>query len=115
MADEVEFGKLNKALLPVCVSRSLVHARHQDITSALEAPSTELVVWTLHEGIDRSAGRAKLQQLVDTVHSELGGAGGEFLGGGLGDIVEDERTFSVVLGWHSAEVRYMYFDAVVMC
>ena len=111
MADEVEFGKLNKALLPVCVSRTLVHTLHQDITAALEAPSTELITWTLHEGADRAVVRAKLQNLLDTARSELVG---EFIAGGVGDVVEDERKFSVVIGWHSLEVRHLDPDPVVM-
>ena len=107
MADKVEFGKLNKALQPVCVSRSLIHVRHQDITSALEAPTTEFVLWTLHEGADRDAYRATAQRLVDAVSSELPG---EFFGGGFGEVVEDERKFSVVFGWHSVEVRPVDFE-----
>lgn len=111
MNNKEEYPKLGAAMQPVSDKRlGLYHARHpKDITPALEAPATEFVVWSLREGMDRDVYQATEKRLVDTFYSDLAD---EFLGGGLGEIVEDQRKFSVILGWYSVEVRVVVSDCM---
>ena len=66
---------------------------------ALEAPLTELAIWKLREGIDRT-------KFTD-IFTPLMAKGIEKLPiqtGGWGASVEDDRQFTVILGWDSLEV-----------
>ena len=80
----------------------LYHVRFPtDVSPALDAPTTEIAVWALAPGTDRAAGRAAAVEVVRMIHEDMQE---DVLGGALGDIVEDERRVSVILGWHSVEV-----------
>ena len=103
MADIAEHSKLDAALEPVLELLGLYHVRFPaDVSRALDAPTTEIAVWTLAPDTDRVAFHARASELVRTIYTEMPE---EVLGGGLGDVVEDERRLSAILGWYSVEVR----------
>ena len=67
---------------------------------ALEAPLTELAIWKMREGIDRT-------KFTD-IFTPLMAKGIERLPiqtGGWGASAEDDEQFTVILGWESLEVR----------
>jgi len=102
MNDKEEYPKLGAAIQPA-IERliGLYHVRFpEDIQPALNAPTTEIVQWTIPESTDLSAFHDKVKTLIDTVYADLPS---EVFRGGLGKIVEDQRKLSVILGWHSLE------------
>lgn len=71
--------------------------------AALSAPLTEIVVWTLREGASRARVEELLAALVAVVSAIPFSKG--MYGAGWGPVVDDERTFVVLIGWSSMEVR----------
>lgn len=67
---------------------------------ALDAPFTEVLLYTLKDGADKAKFRETLNALI--VHANTWSATHK---GGWGQIIEDESIFAVVLGWDNAEVR----------
>lgn len=103
MNDKEEYPKLVAALGKASAKIiTMYHAKFAiDVTPALDAPCTEIVVWSLNENTERTEFRAGVQGLMDTIYSELKE---EVYGGTVGDIVEDQKKLSVILGWQSVEV-----------
>ena len=70
---------------------------------ALEAPLTEFANWKMHEGADRAKFVNNFTLFVKEGNEKL-----PIKMGGWGASVEDDRQFTVVTGWESAEVRKLF-------
>ncbi|KAI0089728.1 hypothetical protein BDY19DRAFT_992700 [Irpex rosettiformis] len=66
---------------------------------ALEAPVTEVVLWTVKEGADKEEVKRLVGELVERVLATDAVKGR----GGFGSIVEDENKVAVILGWDGYE------------
>ena len=104
MNDKIEYPKLHAALAKsVDKLVALYHAKFPtDIIPALDAPCTEIVSWTLLESADRDEFHAGVKGLILRINTDLKD---ELLGGDVGEVLEDQKKFSVILGWYSLEVR----------
>lgn len=102
MKDTVEYPKLGAALQPSMTDfLGLYHVRFpEDIQTALNAPTTEIVHWTIPESTNVETFHKGVQQLIDLIQKDMPG---EVFRGGVGRVVEGERRLSVILGWHSLE------------
>jgi len=67
--------------------------------AALNAPITEIAVWTLKEGTDKKKFSETLNSLITRAASKEG----KVYPGGWGPVVEDEKKFAILLGWNSLE------------
>lgn len=70
----------------------------------LNAPLTEIAIWSLNEGVDKTAFADLVNQLFTEVSSWKG-----VYPGGPGPVVEDDRKLALLLGWNSLEVRAPMF------
>ncbi|KAI0808942.1 hypothetical protein BC629DRAFT_1076343 [Irpex lacteus] len=66
---------------------------------ALNAPITEIVFWTLKEGTDKE----EFKGIISAFIGKILASDAVKNRGGWGTIVEDERKFTVILGWNSKE------------
>lgn len=103
-ADKEGYPAIRASFLKV--AKEVVFTNHVqfsgDFTKALGAPVTELAIWTLKEGTDRTEFQAGLKALLEVIDSAVPP---EVHVAGLGAVVEDERKFIAGLGWPSVEVR----------
>lgn len=72
---------------------------------ALNAPITEIVFWTLKEGTDKE----EFKGIISAFIGKILASDAVKNRGGWGTIVEDDRKFTVILGWNSKEVRQVIF------
>lgn len=86
-----------------------VHFNLNDPYNALNAPVTELALWTLKDGTDKTEFANTLNDLFTHANSLDG-----VYDGGWGEVDEDARKFAVLLGRNSAEVSSIdhYFATV---
>jgi hypothetical protein len=101
--DKEEYTKLNAAMAKgIDGAITMYHARFPvDVTPAFDAPCTEILLWSLHESTDREEFRHGVKALVSKIGNNLKD---EVLGGSDGEVVEDPKKVSVVIGWPSLEV-----------
>ncbi|KAI0093334.1 hypothetical protein BDY19DRAFT_923309 [Irpex rosettiformis] len=90
---------LNKAVANL--DFTMLHAvlTPNDPYPALEAPLTELTMWKLHEGTDRTKFTDILAPLMTKGIEEL-----PVQTGGWGATIEEPNTFAIILGWENMEV-----------
>ena len=106
MADPAHAPRMMQGLASVARGVALMaHVPLSRAAPALDAPLTELAVWTLRAGADRAQFQDELERLHGLLRREVP----EMVDGGWGAAVEDERVFVVVLGWESVEVRGVVF------
>ena len=105
VASKEAMVQLMKDFSPIRVDGVYVH----DITfnnepyPALNAPTTEIAVWTLKEDTDRSIFQEKLDAFIQIVKGLDASKG--VRPGGWGPVAQNDRQFCVMLGWDSLEVR----------
>lgn len=76
---------------------------HGEPYTALAAPLTEIVVWTLREGAPRRNVEELLTALMAVVNA-IPFAEGMYKAG-WGPVLNDARKFVVMIGWSTMEVR----------
>ena len=86
-------------------TEKLVYTYHAkfpgDVTSALDAPITEIASWKLHPDTDAeefySQGQVLTEMIVETLSDAV-------TGGGYGKVIEDTPDAAFFIGWQSLEV-----------
>lgn len=102
IANKELYPKLTESLLKGAAGLTYlyhVNLNTEDPSPALGAPLTEIVFWSLKEGVDKEEFTTKLNSLITLAMSFEG-----VYKGGWGTVVEDDRKLAVILGWNSLEV-----------
>ena len=102
--DEKRYSQLKKETQNVMKEASwLYHANFPvDLTHCLNAPVTEIAVWTLKETADSAKFYRGLQQVMEQGFKDL--APDDYFKGACAPAVESDRIYMVVHGWFTVEV-----------
>ena len=111
--DEPNYAKLKAGLKAVMVSREyLYHVNFPvDLTSALNAPVTEVAWVTIPSTSDKKEFTDLLQGFIAKIHQYLPE---EIIAEGFAPTVEDENKLGACFGWRDLGVRAYFFTCILL-